>query len=99
MHAAAKSLPEWDMNLESKRIWTGGCLDHEILVAYNMGRMSPALLERVADHLSSCNHCGRALESVQGTKDALLRNLQQYLPAAQSAAEKNGGTRGDVLAG
>jgi hypothetical protein len=75
------------MDTESDQSWTGGCLDHETLAAYSMGRMSEALVERIAGHLARCDRCTVALESVQGEKDILLRNLQRYLPGTPSLAE------------
>ena len=68
------------MGLESQRIWRGGCLDRDLLVAYHLGRMPTASLERVAEHLESCHRCMSALESVHGEKDNLLRNLAALSP-------------------
>ena len=50
---------------ENQRTWAGGCLDADLLVAYNLGRISTALLEQVAEHLANCDRCTAALESVQ----------------------------------
>jgi serine/threonine protein kinase len=77
------------MSIESDRSWAGGCLDHETLAAYSTGRMSAALVERIAGHLGRCSRCTVALESVHSETDILLRNLQRYLPGTPSPAELN----------
>jgi serine/threonine-protein kinase len=66
--------------------WKGGCLNREMLAAYNLGRIPAALLDSVAEHLSQCKHCESTLQLLQGEKDTLLRNLEQYLSGASLSA-------------
>jgi hypothetical protein len=88
------------MSVENQRTWAGGCLDPEMLVAYNLGRVSRALLEQIAEHLASCDRCMAALESVPKEKDTLVRNLQRYLGDTPRLTEKpSDGTGGTAWPG
>ena len=59
------------------------CLADETLQAYQNGTADPALIDSVAQHLSSCPDCFCRLQNVASADDSLLRALrrQQSLPA------------------
>src|SRR3954468_11125385 len=86
------------------------CPSPALLCAFAGGGLGGADLERVADHVLACESCERALRSLDGLTDGLLRSLNGFGPdappsdplpvallqVAQSAGRSAGATCPDV---
>jgi serine/threonine-protein kinase len=62
------------------------CPDLDRLVAYEAGRLPAAILQAIADHLSSCTSCQAAFEGIHDQDDTVLPFLHRgrlELPFAQ----------------
>lgn len=57
------------------------CDQEESLTAYLDGELSPARMEEMARHLSSCPHCPKVLELLQGSMKA-VSSLPRFSPSA-----------------
>src|SRR3954471_21859575 len=66
---------------------TPRCPLPEELRAFAVGDLCDADIDRIAGHVLDCEPCDRALRSLDGMTDGLLRSLSAFSPdAAQLAA-------------
>src|SRR5436309_15530810 len=56
------------------------------LRAFAVGDLGDADIDRIAGHLPECEPCDRALRSLDGMTDGLLRSLSGFGPAAPRSA-------------
>src|SRR5436305_861053 len=56
------------------------CPSPEQLRAFAVGDVGDADLDRIADHVLRCQACDRALQSLDGMTDGLLRSLNGFRP-------------------
>ena len=60
---------------------------------HRLGRLSQPTLEAVADHLSSCSRCEKALAEVRRRKDTVVANLQRFVAQWRDALSAPHGKR------
>src|SRR5688500_7956997 len=60
------------------------CPSRDDLAAFAAGDLPRAALERVARHAEACDHCGQALDALDGTTDPLVASLRS--PAETDSA-------------
>ncbi|MDR3632930.1 MAG: protein kinase [Isosphaeraceae bacterium] len=65
------------------------CPSHADLAAFDMGVLSVAMLDRVADHLEWCPRCEAAVKALDHTSDPILDSLRSFsgLPVSPSARD------------
>src|SRR4051812_39233665 len=68
----------------------GGCPAVQELSAFYLGKLPPADLQAVADHLDSCPGCRSGLEALEGQEDELVNVLRQAPPAEPFSEEAEG---------
>jgi serine/threonine protein kinase len=56
------------------------CPDRSLLVAFQLGKLSPDLLEQVASHVETCPSCQEQLDHLSDQDDPLLAELRKVPP-------------------
>ena len=61
-----------------------GCPDREMLIDFDLGRLSARDLDAVARHISSCSPCEQSLHALHGqpNEDSVIGRLKQFLRRA-----------------